>query len=197
MEEQKFKIAPTIVLVVANVGMYVYTSLLSGNFVYTSQEVMLEYGQFNLYVAQGYYWQLFSSMFVHANIVHLASNMIFLFIFGLRAEDLFSTAKYYFIYFASGLAGNLLSLLGGPLLLSVGASGAIFGVFGANIIFLRRAVGQPIAVSLMYAFLFFVLTVSAGTNIFAHFGGLVTGLVLGYFLAGTRKIVKVRSRYAA
>jgi len=195
MEVLKFKTVPTLLLVGANIAMYVYTSLLSGNFVSMSQDVLLEYGQFNLYVAQGYYWQLFSSMFVHANIVHLASNMIFLFVFGLRAEDLFPTTEYYFIYFASGLAGNLLSFLGGRRFFYNRTSGAIFGVFGANVIFLRRAVGQPIAVSLMYAFLFFVLTVSAGTNIFAHLGGLVTGLVLGYFLAGAKKIIRVRSRY--
>ena len=177
--------------------MYVYTSLLSWNFVTTNIDVLYNYGQWNLAVFNGYYWQLISSMFVHVDIVHIGSNMLFLFIFGLRAEELFSTVEYYSIYFLSGLAGNLLSLLAGPNLLSAGASGAIFGVFGANVIFLRKAVGQPIIVSLMFAFLFFILTASAGTNLLAHLGGLVTGLVLGYFVVGTRKFVRTRSRYAA
>lgn len=196
MEVYAFKLAPTIILIAANVAMYVYTSLLSGSFVTTNIDVIATYGQWNVLVLNGSYWQLLTAMFVHVNIVHLAGNMLFLFIFGLRAEELFSTAEYYLIYFASGLTGNLLSLLAGPGLLSAGASGAIFGVFGANVIFLRRAVGQPIVVSLMYAFLFFVLSMSAGTNLFAHFGGLVAGLVLGYAVAGNQKLAREKSRYA-
>jgi rhomboid protease GluP len=183
-------------LIAANVAMYVYTSLLSGNFVTTNIDVLYLYGQWNLAVFNGYYWQLVSSMFVHVGIVHIASNMLFLFIFGLRAEELFSTAEYYMIYFSSGLAGNLLSLLAGPDLLSAGASGAIFGVFGANIIFLRKATGQPIFVSLMFAFLFFIMTLSFETNVFAHFGGLVAGLLFGYAFAGTRSFVRRKSKYA-
>lgn len=196
MEECKFKATPTLVLIVANVAMYVYTSLLSGNFVTTNIDVLAYYGQWNLAVFNGYYWQLISSMFVHVSIVHIASNMLFLFIFGLRAEELFSTAEYYFVYFSSGLAGNLLSLLAGPNLLSAGASGAIMGVFGANILFMRKAFGQPILVSLMFAFMFFLLTASEGTNLLAHLGGLVAGLLLGYAFAGTRKFERMKSKYA-
>jgi rhomboid protease GluP len=182
---------PTVVLIAANIAMYVYTSLLSGNFVVMNERVLLYYGQWNFAVYYyGYYWQLISSMFVHFDIVHVGSNMLFLFIFGLRAEDLFSTAEYYSIYFTSGLTGNLLSLLAGPTLLSAGASGAIMGVFAANVTFLRKAVSQSIFVSLAYAFLFFVLTASEGTNLLAHLGGLLAGLIIGYFLAGTRNFVR-------
>jgi rhomboid protease GluP len=185
-----------LLLIAANVAMYVYTSWLSGSFVTTSTEVLAFYGQWNLATLNGYYWQLVSSMFVHVNIVHIASNMLFLFIFGLRAEELFSTAEYYLVYFSSGLAGNLLTLLEGPNVLSAGASGAIMGVFGANVIFMRRTVGQPVLVSLMFAFMFLLLTTSAGTNLLAHLGGLVAGLLLGYAFAGTRKFERTRSRYA-
>jgi len=187
---------PTVALIAANVVVYVYTSLLSGSFVVMSIDVLKAYGQFNKWVLDGFYWQLLTAMFVHVNIVHLVSNMFFLFIFGLRAEELFTTPEYYLIYFVSGFVGNMLSLLGGPNFLSAGASGAIFGVFGANIIFLRRTVGQPIIVSLMYAFMFFVLTVSVNTNVFAHFGGLVAGLALGYVFAGMKRFVRVRASYA-
>ncbi|HML03539.1 MAG TPA: rhomboid family intramembrane serine protease [Candidatus Bathyarchaeia archaeon] len=191
MEERKFKALPTVILIGANVAMYVYTSLLSGNFLVINGNVLDYYGQSNFAVYyRGYYWQLISAMFVHFNIVHISSNMLFLFIFGLRAEELFSTPEYYSIYFGSGLAGNLLTLLAGPNLVSAGASGAIMGVFGANVIFLRKAVRQSILVSLMYAFLFFLLTASEGTNLLAHLGGLLLGLGMGYFLAGTRNFVR-------
>jgi rhomboid protease GluP len=126
-------------------------------------------------------------MFVHANIVHLAGNMFFLLIFGLRAEELFSTKEYLAIYLLSGLSGNLLTLLLGPNMISVGASGAIFGLFGAVTIYIRRAVGQSIISALMYAFFLLLLNSGYGVNVVAHFGGLAVGLLLGYWLAATRK----------
>ena len=180
---------PTLILIGTNVAMYVYTSLLSGNFIVINGNVVAYYGLSNSAVYyHGYYWQLISSMFVHLNILHIGSNMLFLFIFGLRAEELFSTIEYYSIYFVSGFTGNLLTLLAGPNVLSAGASGTIMGVFGADVIFLRKSVGQPIIVSLMIAFLFFILTASEGTNLLAHLGGLLAGLIIGYFLSRTKKL---------
>jgi len=196
LEEYEFKAAPTLVLIFANVAMYIYTSLLSNSFVAISPTVLAYYGQWNLAVFNGYYWQLVSSMFVHISIAHIASNMLFLFIFGLRAEDLFSSVEYYAIYFASGLTGNVLSLLAGPNVVSAGASGAIFGVFGADVIFLRKSTGQSIFVSLMFAFMFLIMSISIETNLFAHFGGLIAGLALGYGLASTKRLETRKSRYA-
>ena len=176
--------SPTIMLVFANVIVYVYTSILSGNFLETSMNVMSSLGQFNYYVLNyGYYWQLFTSMFVHANLAHLANNMIFLLIFGLRAEELFTEKEYLAIYFVSGLFGNILTLLLGPHVVSVGASGAIFGVFGACIIYIYQSI---IAVA-FYSIILFMMSSGAGVNVFAHFGGLVIGLLLGYYFAKMRR----------
>jgi rhomboid protease GluP len=149
--------------------------------------VIRHYGQYNLFVLNGWYWQLFTAMFVHVNIIHLLGNMFFLLIFGLRAEELFSLKEYLLIYFLSGLAGNLLTLLFGPNMVSAGASGAIFGVFGACIIYFRRAIGQSIMSALLYAF--FLLMISSGpdVNVFAHLGGLAVGLLMGYVLGATRR----------
>jgi membrane associated rhomboid family serine protease len=123
--------------------------------------------------------------------------MLFLFIFGFRAEELFSTSEYYFIYFSSGLAGNLVTLLAGPdFPVSAGASGAIFGVLAADIIFMQKGDRRSILVSLMIAFMFFLLTASEGTNLLAHLGGLATGLMLGYAFAGMRKFERIKSKYA-
>jgi len=176
--------SPTIMLVFANVIVYVYTSILSGNFLETSMNVMSSLGQFNYYVLNyGYYWQLFTSMFVHANLAHLANNMIFLLIFGLRAEELFTEKEYLAIYFVSGLFGNILTLLLGPHVVSVGASGAIFGVFGACIIYIYQSI---IAVA-FYSIILFMMSSGTGVNVFAHFGGLVIGLLLGYMFARMRR----------
>ncbi len=97
----------------------------------TSNNVVYQWGQVNLFVFQGAYYQLFTSMFIHASIVHLVGNMLFLLIFGLRGEEMFSLPEFLGIYLIGGLVGNLLSLSFGPLFVSVGASGAIFSLFGA------------------------------------------------------------------
>ncbi|MGB9841517.1 MAG: rhomboid family intramembrane serine protease [Candidatus Bathyarchaeales archaeon] len=184
---QMFK--PTYILIALNVAFYVYTAVVGGNFLNTSGRMILEYGQINvlvLYEAQ--YYRLLTSMFIHANIAHLAGNMLFLLIFGLRSEELFSLTEYLLIYFLGGLTGNGLSLLLLPLdVPSVGASGAIFAMFGAAIIYARRSFSQSIIGALIYAFFLLFLSSGPGVNNYAHLGGLLTGLLIGYLLAAKRK----------
>jgi len=194
----KFVLTPTGVLVFANVAMYVFTSVIGGSFWETNLGIWVDgneiiisrpaiFAQVNFLVMHGWYWQLFSAMFVHVNLVHLFGNMLFLLIFGFRAEELFSKRVYLIIYFASGLLGNVLSLLGGPAMVSAGASGAIFGLFGANVIYLGEAFGRSITSALIYAFFLLLLTADVGVNFLAHFGGLAAGLLMGYALARRRK----------
>jgi rhomboid protease GluP len=182
------KYMPTFIIIASNIAFYVFTSIIGGDFITTGDQAILLFGQVNyLVINYGWYWQLFTSMFVHVNIMHLFGNMLFLLIFGLRAEEVFSLKEYLLIYFLSGLAGNLLTLLSGVDMISAGASGAIFGMFGACTIYFRRAIGQSIVSALLYAFFLFMLNLGPTVNIFAHLGGLVVGLVIGYALAATRK----------
>lgn len=179
---------PTFALIAANVIVYAYTSFLSGNSIRTSDPVLEVFGQFNYYVMQGEVWRLFTAMFVHADIVHLFGNMFFLLIFGLRAEEMFDIKEYMLIYFLSGLAGGFLTLTLWPLdTLSVGASGAIFGMVGATIIYARRSIGQSIITALLYAFFLFFLNLGENVNYLAHLGGLLVGLLIGYVLATSRR----------
>lgn len=184
MGSQKYK--PTYILIAINVLVYIYTSIVGGDFLNTSNSMILTYGQVNAFVFQGAYWQLFTSIFIHATIAHLAGNMLFLLIFGLRAEEMFSLPEYLGIYFIGGLAGNILSLAL-PDLISVGASGAIFSLFGACVIYARRSVRQSILGALVYAFFLLFISAGPGVNDFAHIGGLVFGLLIGYLIAATRK----------
>ncbi|MCL6578048.1 MAG: rhomboid family intramembrane serine protease [Candidatus Bathyarchaeota archaeon] len=179
---------PTYLLIAINIAVYAYTSIIGGNFMETDYYVLLQYGQSNSFVMSGGYWQLFTAMFVHVGLVHLLGNMFFLLIFGLRAEDMFTIQEYLLIYLLSGLTGNLLTLLFGPDMLSAGASGAIFGMFGAVTIFVRRAVGQSILSALMYSFFLLMINIGPNVNNLAHFGGLIIGLLIGYMLATKRKI---------
>lgn len=184
---KKFK--PTYILIALNIAIYIYTSIAGGNFLETNYELILRYGQVGEFVIYGgWYWQLFTSMFLHASITHLLGNMLFLLIFGLRSEEMFSLPEYLSIYVLGGLTGNLLSLIFLPIdVPSAGASGAIFAMFGAATIYARRAVGQSIISALMYGF--FLLLLSSGPNVnnLAHIGGLIAGLLIGYGLAIKRK----------
>jgi rhomboid protease GluP len=183
---QKFK--PTYILIALNIAFYIYTSVVGRDFMNTSGDMIVKYGQVNsLVIYSGYYYQLFTSMFIHANIAHIAGNMLFLLIFGLRGEEMFSLPEYLSIYFLGGITGNLLSLLLPLDTISVGASGAIFAMLGAAIIYARRSFRQSIIGALIYAFFLLFLSSGPGVNNFAHIGGLLTGLLIGYVLATRRK----------
>ncbi|MEM4245725.1 MAG: rhomboid family intramembrane serine protease [Candidatus Bathyarchaeia archaeon] len=174
---------PTGILIIFNLLAYAVMAILGGNLLEINPRLLASYGQVNLYVLEGEYWRLFTSLFVHANLVHLLGNMLFLLIFGRRAEELFGKGLYCAVYFCSGLIGNLLTLLWGSYVVSVGASGAIFGVFGASVIYIRQNIGQSVAGALIYSFYIFIMNVGANVNLLAHFGGLAAGLILGYSLS--------------
>lgn len=174
----------TYILIALNITFYIYGAIVGGNAFVTGKNVIDVLGQNNaLVLAHGFYHQLFTSMFIHASIVHLGSNLIFLLIFGLRAEEMFSLPEYLGIYFLGGLAGNLLSLAYGPGYISVGASGAIFAIFGACVIYDRKSTQRSIITALAFALLLLVINIGENVNILAHAGGLAFGLIIGYLLA--------------
>ena len=184
---QKYR--PTIILIALNVAFYIYTSAVGGDFLTTSNNMIWTYGQVNGQVLySGYYYQIFTSLFVHADIAHIVGNMLFLLIFGLRGEEMFSLPEFLSIYFLGGLTGNILSLFLLPIgTVSVGASGAIFAMFGAAVIYERRSFSQSIIGALIYAFFLLLISSGPGVNVFAHIGGLLAGLLIGYLLATRRK----------
>ena len=185
MNSVKYK--PTYILIAVNVLIYIYTSVVGGDWLNTNSNLLLQWGQYNYLVFHGWYYQLFTSMFIHATIAHIAGNMLFLLIFGLRGEEMFSLPEYLGIYLIGGLAGNILSLALGPSLISVGASGAIFSMFGACVIYTRRSVRQSILGALVYGFFLLFISAGPGVNDFAHLGGLVFGLLIGYLIGTSRK----------
>jgi len=182
------KFRPTYILIAVNVLVYLYTSIAGGSFLETHSTMIYQWGQVGAMVLDGAYYQLITSMFIHASIVHLAGNMIFLLVFGLRGEEMFSLPEYLSIYLLGGIAGNLLSLLflqgNVP---SVGASGAIFAMFGAAIVHARRSVGQSVIGAVIYGFFLLFLSAAPNVNNLAHIGGLVVGIVIGYALGARRK----------
>ncbi|MFF0221659.1 rhomboid family intramembrane serine protease [Streptomyces sp. NPDC004629] len=133
-------------------------------------------------VAEGQYYRLLTSMFLHGSFIHILFNMLSLWWIGGPLEAALGRARYLALYFVSGLAGSALSyLLTEPNKAVVGASGAIFGLFGATAVLLRRLNYdmRPVIALLVINLIF---TFSPGFNIAwqAHIGGLVAGVVTGY-----------------
>ncbi|MFB7494987.1 rhomboid family intramembrane serine protease [Streptomyces sp. NPDC056161] len=133
-------------------------------------------------IAEGQYYRLLTAMFLHASVVHILFNMLSLWWIGGPLEAALGRARYVALYFVSGLAGSALSyLLAAPNQPSLGASGAIFGLFGATAVLLRRLNYdmRPVIALLVINLIF---TFSPGFNIAwqAHIGGLVAGVITGY-----------------
>jgi len=140
---------------------------------------------------QGEWWRLLTSTFLHGGVLHIVLNMWTLFNVGLLAEMIFGRRNYLLLYLSCGLGGSILSLWWHPAVVSVGASGAIFGVAGALLpaIFfeqnpqVRRALRS--SMTSIAIFVFFNLAYGAGVTGIdnaAHVGGLATGLLLGWLL---------------
>jgi rhomboid protease GluP len=149
-------------------------------------------GNFGLLTAGGQWWRLLTCTFIHAGILHLAFNLYFAWVIGRICEQVFGPAAYALIYFGSGLLASLISITWQPAAVSVGASGALFGVFGGFLGFTirRRDMLRPEFVSsvrrnaliLIGLNLVFGFAVE-GIDLAAHIGGLVAGLGIGYSIA--------------
>ena len=144
---------------------------------------LVRYGaNFSGLVRNGELYRLVTYMFLHAGIVHIGLNMYSLYIIGPRVEDFFGKWKYALIYFISGICGGLLSIGVTPNVVSVGASGAIFGLFGALIYFgynYRGYIGAMIrsqVVPIVIYNLFMGLFIP-GIDMWGHVGGLIGGIL--------------------
>ena len=178
--------SPTMVLIIANVVVFL-VMLFSGDVGDCSSLTCQLLAQQNSLVLSGFYWQLFTSMFVHFGPLHIMFNMFALYYFGRLNENAFSTPKFLAIYFVSGLLGSVMTLVLLPAsTLSGGASGAIFGLVGSYVAIARRV--QHMGAALLYALLIFVQSsFLPGVNIFAHLFGLIGGLVLGFVFSAGRE----------
>jgi membrane associated rhomboid family serine protease len=138
-------------------------------------------------VADGQFWRLFTAMFLHAGLLHVALNAYFFWLFGRVVESVFGRTWMLLIFLVSGFLASVASYAFGPVLaLAVGASGAISGVFGAFIAYnYRRRQLAANAANLRMALTVIVLNafiavVYTSIDWRAHVGGLVAGFALGY-----------------
>lgn len=177
----------TMLLIAANVAVFLYGMSQPGRRL-GQAKVAFDLGLYGPLVAAGEWYRLVTSGFVHANVVHLVSNMLVIWIAGAQLEPLLGRTRFTLLYFASLLAGSAGALLVSPDTLTIGASGAAFGLLGALAVGMRHrgfgvwrsGIGPLIAINL-------VITVAVpGISLGGHVGGLVGGLAAGWVLMRVR-----------
>jgi membrane associated rhomboid family serine protease len=147
-------------------------------------EVLANGGLFGPAVAAGEYWRLVTSGFLHSGLIHIAFNAVLLYLLGGMLEPALGRARFAALYFTALLAGSFGALLLSPYALTVGASGAVFGLMGAAVVEMRRRgidpMQSPIAILLVINLL--ITFVRPGISIGGHLGGLAGGLAAAYLI---------------
>jgi membrane associated rhomboid family serine protease len=164
-----------------------------------SSRFVVDYGLFGPFVEEGEWYRLITSGFLHANLLHIGFNMLLLFLLGRLLEPALGTPRFLVLYFASLLAGSLGVMVLDPNSLTIGASGAIFGLAGAVFVIARGRgmdalageIGFLIVFNLIFSF------AAARVSIGAHIGGLIGGVICAVaVVAGERGMLGRRHRVA-
>lgn len=175
----------TNILIAACVIMFIITCMIDGIGAISgiTNAVAIKLGANNIQLLQsGEVWRLLTHAFLHASLIHLLINMYSLYILGRQIETFMGKWKFLFIYLVSAITGGLLSaLLGSPNILSVGASGAIFGLAGALLYFgyhFRNYLGTAIKNQILPVIILNLAIgfLSSGIDNYAHIGGLLGGI---------------------
>lgn len=193
---EEFRKEPlTVLLIILNILVFLAVEVTG-----TSQDVlhMLDCGAAYtpLIVENGEVYRLFTSMFLHFGISHLANNMLVLFVLGSRLERVAGRVRFLIIYLLGGFSGNIISMLfelrQQEYSVSAGASGAVFAAMGAMIYIVIRNRGWLEDLSMrqiliMAAFSLYFGFTSSGVDNAAHIGGMISGFVLAVVLYHPRR----------
>jgi rhomboid protease GluP len=197
---EKFKFYPlTYSIIGINIVVYIFSAVLSQNIADMDMQTLVDmgalYGPYT--VLKGEWWRLFTAMFLHGGMTHILMNMFSLYLIGRGVEIYFEKKAYVSIYLFSGLLGGLASLYMHPQSVGIGASGAIFGVFGAlaGFFLAHRDKIATESKAFMKDFgivlgLNLVLGLSMPSiDVSAHIGGLIVGVIGGFVISKNSKWV--------
>ena len=186
----------TYALIGINVFLWVLMTAAGGS---KDSDVLLRFGaMYGPLIAAGQYWRLFTSMFLHVGMLHLAFNGFGLLIFGRIVERVFGRPRFITIYVLAGLAGGVASYLLNSISIAAGASGAIFGILGAFAAFFvvqRKVLGEMGRQTLYGILVLAAINLAFGLAIpgidnWAHMGGFAMGFALGLLLAPRYRILR-------
>ncbi len=176
---QRFKLSPILILIAVNFLLFIATFIAPGLIFLLG----LQPAGFLLRP-----WTILTCMFVHSGLWHIIANMLTLYFFGTYLYRLIGQGKFLFVYFGGGILGNILFiLLAPPFSIAVGASGAIFALAGALVVMRPKLpvliFPIPVPIPLWLAVIggFLILSFLPYIAWQAHLGGLILGLIAGYF----------------
>jgi membrane associated rhomboid family serine protease len=180
----------TCVLIAINVAVYLAEIASgSGGFGEQSGKLVVNFGLFGPFVAEGEWYRLLTSGFLHASLIHIGFNMLLLFFLGRLLEPALGTWRFLALYFASLLAGSLGALILEPNSLGIGASGAIFGLAGATFVIARGRGMEALASQIGFLIIFNLIFsfASPRISIGAHIGGLIGGVICALAIVAGEK----------
>jgi membrane associated rhomboid family serine protease len=171
-------------LIGVNVGVYLLELATGGNINGIGSTIFEKGALFGPLVAQGDWWRLITTAFLHYGPVHLAFNMLFLYWVGTPVEQYLGRGRFLLVYLVSGLSGSAGALVFAPDSVTVGASSAIFGILGAALVLERQRAyvlgGSAMGLIVINLALSFVLSnISLG----GHVGGLIGGAACMFALS--------------
>nr|WP_245345311.1 rhomboid family intramembrane serine protease [Halobacillus andaensis] len=168
----------------------------------TSALTLIEFGaKYNPAILNGEWWRIVTSMFLHIGIVHLLMNMLALFYLGIAVEKIYGSTRFLTVYFLAGIFGGTASFMLNPQI-AAGASGAIFGLFGALLFFglkNKRVFFQTMGYNLIMiiginiAFGIIVPQIDNG----AHVGGLIGGFIASMMVGLPKRSNQLKSKLLA
>ncbi|HEY3768444.1 MAG TPA: rhomboid family intramembrane serine protease [Candidatus Angelobacter sp.] len=182
----------TYALLAINIAVFVVMVISGVDWMKPATDQVLRWGaDYGPSTLNGQYWRLITSMFLHFGIIHIAGNMWCLWSLGQLAERLLGSFTLFGVYILTGIGSSLLSLSWDPMRVSAGASGAIFGIAGVLITTLyfgklnlpKESVRRLLGYVVRFSFLNLLFGLQGHIDNMAHVGGLVSGIVIGFFLA--------------
>lgn len=177
----------TPILINLNVLIYIIMVICGVDFMNPSTEDLIRWGaNFSPITLEGAWWRLFSCFFLHIGLIHLIMNMVALMYIGLLLEPHLGKIRFLGAYILSGIMASMISLWWHELIVSAGASGAIFGLYGVFLMLLSTDLfDQASRKTLLGSIGFFVaynliMGLKSGIDNAAHIGGLLAGIVIGF-----------------
>lgn len=177
----------TLILISINIIIFLITALASRSILDINNMVLYKFGaKENYAIAHGEYYRLLTAAFLHGGLMHITLNMYALYMLGELTEKIYGKIKYISIYILSAIASSYLSYRLSPSL-SIGASGAIFGLLGAALVYgykERNHIGKDFLRNILSVIVVNIVLGLSISNIdnFGHIGGLIGGIIIALVL---------------
>ena len=166
------------------------------NALYSDKAIIILGAKWNEGIRHGQYWRFITSTFLHGNFFHLFLNMMAIYIFGQELESIFGKIRFILLIFLSSWGATLSSYIFSPNT-AIGASGLVFGIIGATMVFFYKQREELSGAILKFKAMYTIAVINLICGFilpkidnYAHIGGLITGMTLSWFISPEYKIEK-------